>query len=123
MGKTKKVKTAGRFGPRYGVGIRKKLLKIEGKQQKKYNCPFCGFKKVQRKAPGIFSCRKCGARFAGGAYLPTTLPGTIIKKTVAQKSFVQKEKELEKMLEEETQEETKELPKTKSQKTEKAKRA
>ena len=97
MGNTKKVRTAGRFGSRYGVGIRKKLLKVEDKQKKNYACPFCGFKKVKRKAAGLYACGKCHASFAGGAYLPITLPGSIIKKTVAQKSFVSKNKEFDKI--------------------------
>lgn len=102
MGETKKVKSAGRLGSRYGVGIRKRLLKIEAKQQRRYECPFCGFKRVKRKAAGIFACGKCHAKFAGGAYLPETLPGSIIKKTVAQKAFSNKAlgEEIEKTLEE-----------------------
>lgn len=100
MGKTKKVGKAGRLGSKYGVGIRKRLLKIESKQQKNYDCPFCGFKKVKRKAGGLFACRKCKAVFAGGAYFPSTLPGTIIRKTVAQKSFSMKGKNVEDLVEE-----------------------
>jgi len=117
MGKTKKVKKAGRLGSRYGVGIRKRLLKIEGKQQQKYACPFCGFKKVKRKAPGIFVCRKCNAKFSGGAYLPTTLPGTIIKKIVSQKSFAAKGKELPELIEKETETEEKEPKQAKEKET------
>lgn len=108
MGKTKKVRKTGRLGSRYGVGIRKRLLKIEDKQQAKYQCPFCGFKRVKRKASGIFSCGKCHATFAGGAYLPTTLSGSIIKKTIAQKSFASSEKALEEVLEEKPAKEEKE---------------
>lgn len=99
MGKTKKVKRAGRLGSRYGVGIRKRLLKIESKQQKNYKCPFCGFKRVKRKAAGLYVCRKCHAKFAGGAYLPVTLSGSIIKKTVTQKGFASKASVLEKRIE------------------------
>jgi len=99
MGNTKKVRTAGRLGSRYGVGIRKRLLKVEDKQQKTYQCPFCGFKRVRRKAAGLYICRKCHAKFAGGAYFPTTLPGSIIRKTVSQKSFASKGKVLEELAE------------------------
>ncbi len=99
MANTKKVKQTGRLGSRYGVGIRKRLLKTESKQEKSYACPFCGFKKVKRKASGIFVCRKCHAKFAGGAYLPVTLPGSILKKTVLQKGFSAKGKAIEKDLE------------------------
>jgi len=105
MGSTKKVRKTGRLGSRYGVGIRKRLLKVEDKQQKNYACPFCGFKRVKRKAAGLYTCRKCNASFAGGAYLPVTLPGSIIKKTVAQKSFASKASPLEKITEQVTEQE------------------
>lgn len=91
---TDKVKSAGRFGSRYGVGIRKRLLKVESRQLKPQTCPFCHFKKVKRKSTGIFVCRKCGAKFAGGAYLSQTMTGSIIKKMVTQKSFTPTETEL-----------------------------
>ncbi len=107
MGKTKKVSKTGRLGSRYGVGIRKRLLKTEAKQQKRYACPFCGFKRVKRKAAGLYVCKKCNAKFAGGAYLPQTLPGTIIKKTVAQKSFSSKQKALREIIEQKTEPEEK----------------
>ena len=94
MGRTKRVKSTGRFGARYGVGIRKRLLKVEGKQKKYYTCPSCGSVKAKRTAAGIYSCRKCGATFAGGAYLPVTLPGSIVQKMVTQRSFLPKMREL-----------------------------
>ena len=85
MGDTKKVKSAGRFGSRYGVGIRKRILKVESRQHSKHTCPYCGFGKIKREAPGIFSCRKCGKRFTGGAYVPVTMSGSIVSKMVTQK--------------------------------------
>ncbi len=88
MKKTKKVKTTGRFGVRYGVGIRKTLLKVEEKQKTKQKCPKCGFVRVKRKAKGIFLCKKCGYTFSGGAYLPVTMSGTVVSKMVTQKSFL-----------------------------------
>ena len=87
MGNTKKVRTTGRFGARYGVGIRKRLLKVEDKQNQKHECPTCGFKKIKRKAAGLFVCTKCGAEFAGGAYLPNTMTGSTVKKIISQKAF------------------------------------
>jgi large subunit ribosomal protein L37Ae len=106
MGNSKKVGAAGRFGSRYGIGIRKKLLKIESKQERNYRCPFCGFKKVGRKAAGLYVCRKCQATFAGGAYFPSTLPGLIIRKTVSQKGFASEAKALEAIMERGSEEET-----------------
>jgi large subunit ribosomal protein L37Ae len=85
---TKKVKSAGRYRARYGIGIRRRLLEIEAKQKKPHSCPYCGFMKVKRKAAGIFICTKCGAKFAGGAFVPQTLTGSIVTKMVMQKSFL-----------------------------------
>lgn len=85
---TKKLKSVARFGARYGTGVKTRVLDIERKQKQKFHCPKCGFAKVKRKARGIFQCKKCKASFTGGAYLPETLTGSIIKKMVAQKSFL-----------------------------------
>lgn len=116
MGNTKKVHSTGRFGSRYGVGVKKRVLKVEAKQNQKHECPYCGFKKIVRKTRGIFECKKCGKRFAGGAFTPHTLAGGIIKKMVSQKSFLPLAGELESVAtetpkaierpEEETSEET-----------------
>ncbi len=107
-GKTKKVKTTGRFGARYGVGVRKRVLKVELKQKQKHQCPYCGFSTVKRLAPGIFRCKKCNSKFAGGAYIPSTMTGTIVRKIVSQKTFGES---AEKLLEEaEKKSELEELP-------------
>ena len=87
MSNTQKVGSTGRYGPRYGVGIRRKLLKVEPLQYQKHVCPSCGSANVKRSARGIFECRKCSHEFVGGAYLPQTLAGTIIRKMVLQKVF------------------------------------
>ena len=94
MGRTKKVKTTGRFGSRYGVGIRRRVIKIEAMQKKKHKCPKCGFLRIKRLAAGIFECQKCKARLAGGAYLPETMSGSIVRKMVVQKAFLPHAKEL-----------------------------
>ena len=73
MSRTKKVKTAGRFGARYGATIRKKVAEIEAMMRGPHKCPYCySVDKVKRKAVGIWYCRKCKAIFAGGAYTPKT---------------------------------------------------
>lgn len=94
MGSTKKVLSAGRYGARYGIGIRKRILKVEGEQHKKHACPNCGYAKVKRLQRGIFSCRKCDLKFTGGTYLPETQAGKIIRKMVSQKSFMPLVKDL-----------------------------
>lgn len=94
MSSTKKVKQAGRFGPRYGKGIRDRVTKIEVKQRKLHRCPNCGFKTVKRISTGIYKCKKCNTEFAGGAYTPATMTGKIVTKMVKQRKFTPLVKEL-----------------------------
>jgi len=85
--KTKKVAQAGKYGARYGVGIRRRLLKVERVQREKQTCPFCGFKKVKRLSPGIFRCKKCDKTFTGGAYITETATGKLMKSVISQKGI------------------------------------
>ena len=89
MGSTKKVGSTGRFKGRYGVGVKKRVLEVENRMKVKVPCVFCGFPRIKRMAAGLFFCRKCGAKFAGGAYEPQTLVGRAISKMVSQKSFLE----------------------------------
>jgi len=66
--KLKKVKAAGRFGARYGKKVRHKLAAVEEKQRKKQKCPFCGKFGVKRISNGIWSCKKCGKKFASNTF-------------------------------------------------------
>ena len=71
MAHTKKIGSAGRFGARYGRKLKKKLIDVEKLQHTKHVCPSC--KKVggiKRVASGIWTCKKCGVKFAGKAYTP-----------------------------------------------------
>jgi large subunit ribosomal protein L37Ae len=70
MSRTKKVKSAGRFGARYGNRVRTKITEIESKQRKKQDCIFCnGIAK--RLSKGIWKCNKCNKKFASHTfYLP-----------------------------------------------------
>ncbi len=68
MARTKKVGSTGRFGARYGLTIRQKVLAVEKKQKQKYECPSCMKQAVKRIAKGIWACRRCNHTFAGGAY-------------------------------------------------------
>ena len=45
---TKKVGSTGRFGPRYGVSVRRRLGAVEKKQKQKYECPSCSKTNVKR---------------------------------------------------------------------------
>jgi len=64
--------SAGRFGPRYGRFIRKRVNDVEKVTKAKHVCPNCESKAVSRKGTGIWECRKCGYKYAGGAYAPQT---------------------------------------------------
>ncbi len=83
MGKkrrTRKVGPTRGFGPRYGVTLRKRYIKIISTMKTDHPCPQCGLKTVRRVSVGIWTCRKCGFTFAGGAYTPTTKIGVTSKR-------------------------------------------
>ncbi len=77
MRHTKKVGSAGRFGARYGVRIRKLVSRIEAKTRSPHKCPRCSTPKVKRVGLGIWQCKKCNYKFAGGCWLPQTEPGKV----------------------------------------------
>jgi len=64
------VGTTGRYGVRYGKGIKKKVAEIEKVQRQKHICPKCGMPYVKRVSSGIWKCKKCETKFAGSAYFP-----------------------------------------------------
>jgi len=64
--------SAGRFGPRYGRFIRKRVVETEKISRAAHICPRCDTVAVKRQGTGIWVCRKCGFKFAGGAYTPQT---------------------------------------------------
>ncbi len=72
---TKKIGSAGRFGPRYGTRTRKIVTAMEKKQKQKQICPYCERPALKRVAAGIWNCKKCNVKFAGGAYFPKLVKG------------------------------------------------
>ena len=80
--RTKKVSSVGRFQARYGVRARSRVRNIESHQRAKHPCPSCGHLKFRRIETSIWQCRKCGAKFAGGAYSFHTEAGQIIERTI-----------------------------------------
>ena len=70
MTKKKKIGSAGRFGARYGLRQRKRILAVEKIQRQKQKCPFCNKSAVKRIAAGIWHCTACKVKFAGKAYEP-----------------------------------------------------
>jgi large subunit ribosomal protein L37Ae len=75
MSHTKKVGSSGRFGPRYGALGRRQVANIEKVQKAAHTCIRCGQLSVYRQETAIWSCKKCGYTFAGGAYTPQTGAG------------------------------------------------
>jgi len=67
MSKKSILGSAGRFGTRYGVHVKRKIAKIESLQDRKQSCIFCRGKS-KRLSKGIWLCQKCGKKFAGHAY-------------------------------------------------------
>lgn len=68
--KKKNVGIAGKFGPRYGVKVRKQIQAIEKEKVKRHTCPRCKHQSVKRVGAGIWKCRRCNLTFASGAYSP-----------------------------------------------------
>jgi large subunit ribosomal protein L37Ae len=75
--RTKKVGVAGRYGPRYGVKTRKQISAVEASKKAAYECPRCKHKAVKRVSTGIWQCRRCDLKFAGGAYTPQMATRTV----------------------------------------------
>jgi large subunit ribosomal protein L37Ae len=78
LSKLKKSGISGRFQARYGANIRKRWkLVMERQKGGNIKCPRCETKgHINRISTGIWHCRKCGARFTGGAYYIETPRGT-----------------------------------------------
>jgi len=66
--KTRKIKSAGKFGSGYGTRVRKNYNKIEEFQRVRQVSPFYAKARVMRIAAGIWKCMKTGKIFAGPAY-------------------------------------------------------
>jgi large subunit ribosomal protein L37Ae len=72
----KKKKSFGlRLRTRGGMTVRKQWTRITSQVRSRYKCPNCVGKSVKRNSIGVWKCTKCGYRFAGGAYEPSTRLG------------------------------------------------
>lgn len=92
--RTKKVGPVGRYSSRYGVRARTRIRDVELQQRTKHTCPQCGKTSVKRSSTGIWTCKKCGTTFAGGAYLPRTEAGQNVDKMMRAPSEVAPEEEV-----------------------------
>ena len=64
--KTKKIKSAGRFGAGYGKP-KERLVAVETFQRVRQICPFCRGK-AKRISNGIWHCSRCDKKFASNTY-------------------------------------------------------
>jgi len=86
MGRRKRMKKVGPtrgLGVRYGVTVRKRYSGIITEMRERSVCPQCGLRTVRREMVGVWVCRKCGFKFAGGAYIPTTKLGVIAARSAS----------------------------------------
>ncbi len=71
--KTRKVGIAGKFGARYGSVVRERWKRLTDQQKGIQKCPKCESRiRNMRKEVGVWECKRCGAKFTGGAWAPTT---------------------------------------------------
>jgi len=70
-------RVGGGFGARYGTVTRRRWVQVVSGLRTRHECPRCMFRTVKRRSVGVWACRKCGHRFAGGAYTPSTKLGQI----------------------------------------------
>lgn len=53
---------------KYGGTVRKQYSRIFFRLKAKRKCPSCGSMRLGREVSGIWLCRTCGFKIAGGAY-------------------------------------------------------
>lgn len=81
VGKTRKVGPTRGLGPRYGSTVRKRYSKVMSEMKRPHRCPQCGFPRVKRESVGVWKCKKCGFKYTGGAYTPTTKLGIVARRS------------------------------------------
>ena len=69
---------------RYGVSLRKRLRSVKVEKQARYKCDVCGKESVKRVGTGVWTCRSCGATYAGGAYSMKTATGDSFNRIINQ---------------------------------------
>ena len=80
MGHTYKVGPSGTFGARYGTVARKRYATVITELRAPHECPQCHISAVKRLSVGVWLCGRCGFKFAGGAYTPTTKLGEVAER-------------------------------------------
>ena len=80
MGRTKKIGPTGGLKARYGATVRKRYMESITETKRRHTCPQCHAPAVKRRSVGVWTCRKCGLTFTGGAYTPSTKLGETAKR-------------------------------------------
>ncbi len=84
MARNKAVSSGKRFGSRYGRRNRDRYALLESQARKRYSCPSCNYESVRRVAAGVWSCNKCGYKFASKAY---TVVKPVVLRTKSEESL------------------------------------
>lgn len=74
--------SAKRYGPKYGKRIRNKISSIEESEKSGHRCPECGSTSLKKESKGVWVCKKCGEKVAGGAWKPETGAKKMVKKAL-----------------------------------------
>ncbi len=69
---------------RYGVSLRKRSEAVKREKRARYECDICGKLAVKRVGTSIWTCRHCGATYAGGAYSFKTSTGATLNRMIQQ---------------------------------------
>jgi ribosomal protein eL43 len=72
MAKKTTLRSAKRFGVRYGKRNKEKVATLEREHRGKRKCPYCNYIKLKRLSKGIWLCEKCNVKFASKAYTIAT---------------------------------------------------
>ncbi len=67
---------------RYGKKMRELERSVAKQARSRHECPRCGKRSVKRVSAGIWACRSCGVKFAGGAYSPETEGGAATRRAL-----------------------------------------
>jgi len=71
---------------KFGASIRRLHDKAIKSKKDLYECPKCSKVKVTRTSNAVWTCKSCGAVFAGGAYSFSTEAGVISSRLVGEYS-------------------------------------
>lgn len=86
---TKRKGRTGSYGARYGKKIRERVKETQIEQNPE--CPECGKKSLKRVSAGIWKCKSCGTKVAGGSYNLRTETGRKVSKALEKEEHIEEE--------------------------------